>query len=334
DDHQRTNEIIFGFTSFKDSSNTLFLTCFKVFLIVILIVIAIVLTSLILITTVDTYEYDLLLNADINQIQQHFHSYYFKVSNMVEKVVYTFNIINCVKTRSLYNFGMQPVVFSVAEALNGRAGWVRSGRNIVYYRNYYCLPEADVQTKKINRGGNFYTASFCMSFRHSYDICYFAYHYPYTYSSLKLLSPQSNVHFRTERLCYSLAKNPVFILTLTEAGSAAQIRSRELVIISARIHPGESNASWMMHGNYVSNLNRAKQRFRFLFRFKHLRFHFIIPSLWLYDGSRSACSFVTACSNFYESQTPTLCFLYPMLHFIQWLFVSSKTFVKFFNFRS
>jgi hypothetical protein len=29
------------------------------------------------------------------------------------------------------------VLFSVAEAVNGRSGWVRSGYNVCYYRNEY-----------------------------------------------------------------------------------------------------------------------------------------------------------------------------------------------------
>lgn len=32
---------------------------------------------------------------------------------------------------------MQPVIFSVAEAKNGRPGWVRAGSSVCYFRNLY-----------------------------------------------------------------------------------------------------------------------------------------------------------------------------------------------------
>lgn len=50
---------------------------------------------------------------------------------------YTFEIINCLKNTSMFSKGMQPVIFSVTEAKNGRPGWVRAGQSVCYYRNLY-----------------------------------------------------------------------------------------------------------------------------------------------------------------------------------------------------
>ena len=39
-----------------------------------------------------------------------------------------------------FNFmfvGMQPVMYSVREALSGRPGWIRAGDSVCYYRNLY-----------------------------------------------------------------------------------------------------------------------------------------------------------------------------------------------------
>lgn len=50
------------------------------------------------------HEYDLILNADINSCQ-HAQWFYFEVSNMKADVAYRFNIINCEKTNSQFNYG-------------------------------------------------------------------------------------------------------------------------------------------------------------------------------------------------------------------------------------
>lgn len=49
-------------------------------------------------------EYDLILNSDINS--NHYHQwFYFEVSGMRPGVAYRFNIINCEKSNSQFNYG-------------------------------------------------------------------------------------------------------------------------------------------------------------------------------------------------------------------------------------
>ncbi|TRY93906.1 hypothetical protein DNTS_013081, partial [Danionella cerebrum] len=161
----------------------------------------------------DTYEYDLILNADANS-SAHYQWFYFEVSNMEAGVPYRFNIINCEKGNSQYNYGMQPVVYSVREALAGRPHWLRTGSEICYYRNHFCP-----------RGGqkqSFYTLTFTVTFHHDDDVCYLAYHYPYTYTALqthlkmleKSVDPRK-VFFRHQNLCDTLAGNSCSIVTIT-----------------------------------------------------------------------------------------------------------------------
>ncbi len=61
------------------------------------------------------FEYDLILKPDVNT-QGHTQWFYFSVSRMVPGIKYKFNIINLLKPDSLYNHGMQPVVFSTVNA--------------------------------------------------------------------------------------------------------------------------------------------------------------------------------------------------------------------------
>lgn len=226
------------------------------------------------------YEYDLILNADVNS-SHHAQWFYFEVSNMVADVPYRFNIINCEKSNSQFNYGMQPVLYSVREALEGRPHWIRSGTEICYFRNHFC----PVQGTKT---ATFYTLTFTITFKHNDDVCYLAYHYPYTYSGLKAhlkvlqnsVDP-TKVFFRQQVLCGTLAENTCPLVTITACPASRswrdmhQLRNRPYIVLTARVHPGESNASWVMKGTleFLCSADLVAQSLREAFIFK------IIPML-------------------------------------------------------
>uniref|UniRef100_A0A8C8J3F4 Cytosolic carboxypeptidase 1 n=1 Tax=Oncorhynchus tshawytscha TaxID=74940 RepID=A0A8C8J3F4_ONCTS len=202
------------------------------------------------------FEYDLVLNSDINS--NHYHQwFYFEVSGMRVGAPYRFNIINCEKSNSQFNYGMQVLMYSVQEAISGRPRWVRTGTDICYYKNHFSRSSIAAGGQK---GKSYYTMTFSMTFNHKDDVCYFAYHYPYTYSTLKmhlqkleaLRTPQ--IYMRQDILCETLGGNSCPLLTITampESTSNDQIcqfRNRPLVFLSSRVHPGETNASWVMKG--------------------------------------------------------------------------------------
>ncbi|XP_040897727.1 cytosolic carboxypeptidase 1 isoform X1 [Toxotes jaculatrix] len=202
------------------------------------------------------YEYDLVLNSDINS--NHYHQwFYFEVSGMRVATPYRFNIINCEKSNSQFNYGMQVLMYSVQEAISGRPRWVRTGADICYYKNHFARSSIAAGGQK---GKSYYTLTFSTTFSHKDDVCYFAYHYPYTYSTLKmhlskleaLRTPQ--IYLRQDVLCESLGGNSCPLLTITampESNSndhICQFRNRPLIFLSARVHPGETNASWVMKG--------------------------------------------------------------------------------------
>ncbi|XP_023554906.1 cytosolic carboxypeptidase 1 isoform X2 [Octodon degus] len=130
-------------------------------------------------------EYDLILNSDINS--NHYHQwFYFEVSGMRPGLAYRFNIINCEKSNSQFNYGMQPLMYSVQEALNARPWWIRMGTDICYYKNHFSRSSVAAGGQK---GKSYYTITFTVNFPHKDDVCYFAYHYPYTYSTLQVSTP-------------------------------------------------------------------------------------------------------------------------------------------------
>ncbi|DAA17739.1 TPA: ATP/GTP binding protein-like 1 [Bos taurus] len=209
------------------------------------------------------FEYDLLVNADVNSTQ-HQQWFYFKVSGMRAAVPYRFNIINCEKPNSQFNYGMQLTLYSVKEALLGRPTWVRTGYDICYYKNHYHQRTAVTGAAS---GKCYYTLTFAVTFPHAEDACYLAYHYPYTYSALlgqkasktKRTSPTTvTTKSSKKRLAENLLSEVDLLVVhtffqnikiLSEAVAAGGGgRQRPYQVITARVHPGESNASWVMKG--------------------------------------------------------------------------------------
>ncbi|XP_057404949.1 cytosolic carboxypeptidase 1 isoform X6 [Balaenoptera acutorostrata] len=229
-------------------------------------------------------EYDLILNSDINS--NHYHQwFYFEVSGMRPSIAYRFNIINCEKSNSQFNYGMQPLMYSVQEALNARPWWIRVGTDICYYKNHFSRSSIAAGGQK---GKSYYTITFTVIFPHKDDVCYFAYHYPYTYSTLQMHlqklesahNPQQ-IYFRKDVLCETLSGNSCPLVTITAMPESnyyehiCQFRNRPYVFLSARVHPGETNASWVMKGTleYLMSNNPTAQSLRESYIFK------IVPML-------------------------------------------------------
>jgi len=82
-----------------------------------------------------------------------------------------------------------------------------------------------------------------------------AYHYPYTFSDLQRYldalqhDPLVGGYFRRQTLCHTLGGRRCDLLTITSLdGDPDTIRRRRCVMLTSRVHPGESNASWIMKG--------------------------------------------------------------------------------------
>ena len=110
---------------------------------------------------------------------------------------------------------------------------------------------------------------------------YFAHCYPYTYTDLckyivNTCVPSTRDKVRKTILCKSLAGNDVDMLIITNFASVAEdIANRPAIILTARVHPGESNASWMMKGciDFLTSLEDVACKLRDKYVFK------IIPML-------------------------------------------------------
>ena len=147
----------------------------------------------------------------------------------------------------MFRHGMLPAVYSQRAAAKRGIGWRRAGYGVQYFRP---CPESDF-------GFRHHCLSFSYRFKSSNDCVYFAYAVPYAYTELQCYlrrldrlcaSQAARLHFRREQLCETLAGNSCDLLTITAPGDKAELADRPVIFLSARVHPGETHASWIMEG--------------------------------------------------------------------------------------
>uniref|UniRef100_A0A2K5IXD5 Cytosolic carboxypeptidase 2 n=1 Tax=Colobus angolensis palliatus TaxID=336983 RepID=A0A2K5IXD5_COLAP len=216
---------------------------------------------------VDTYEYELTLRTDL-YTNKHTQWFYFRVQNTRKDATYRFTIVNLLKPKSLYTVGMKPLLYSQMDANMRNIGWRREGNEIKYYKNN----TDDGQQP-------FYCLTWTIQFPYDQDTCFFAHFYPYTYTDLQcyLLSvannPIQSQFCKLQTLCRSLAGNTVYLLTITNPSQTPQVAAaKKAVVLSARVHPGESNGSWVMKGflDFILSNSPDAQLLRDIFVFKVL----------------------------------------------------------------
>jgi len=189
---------------------------------------------------VNDNEYDLILKNDINAFkysQWYFFQAKINLPKDNSKSTFKFNIINCEKEDSIYNRGLKVLCYS-----KNNNSWSRVGRNIYYYAN-----GLSIETKK------YYTITFTIDMEQS-DTLYLCYCYPYPFSYLqkflnRIEKKSNNNIFRREVLGKTLAGNNIDLLLITNFSSNFDdIAVRPAVVFTARVHPSETCASFVIHG--------------------------------------------------------------------------------------
>ncbi|OQR99295.1 metalloprotease family M14B [Achlya hypogyna] len=187
------------------------------------------------------HEYELYVHPDINN-SAYRQWFYFQVTNMAPDVEYRFALVNLAKSGALYQTGLQPVVYSEAAARDRGEGWVHGGFKVSYVAS--------------DRAEGSNTLSFSYTFAAAGDTVYFACIAPYTYTDLQEYldrleaDPERSLVCRRTDLCQTLAGNSCDLLTITSPTKEGglPLDARRVIVISARVHPGESNSSFMMKG--------------------------------------------------------------------------------------
>lgn len=193
--------------------------------------------------------------------------FYFRVSNVRAGQEVTFIIKNFQKPESLFNEGMRPLFFSTY----GNRGWERCGLNIKYFPTTFAANSSG-QAKS-----NAFSLTFTVTFEWSGDVCYFSCCLPYTYSDLQkylqslVLKTGPKIVIKRCQLCKTIGGNRCDLVTITApAQSVEELNSRQMVVITARVHPGESNSSWIVQGilDFLTGDDSAAVELRNIYVFK------------------------------------------------------------------
>lgn len=207
-------------------------------------------------------EYLLLLNTDVNS-STHTQWFYFSVSGMKLGRRYRFKIINLQKKSILYNSGQQPLLYSAKDFESSRRMWQRVGEGnlVAYYRNHYVRGSS---VASLFADKPFYTLEFTYKCLNEGDLVYFSYNVPFSFTMLRTSiaywqhlvehEEQSEVFFRSQTLCCSLKGNDLPLMTIT---SSQNVTRKHYVLLSARVHPSESNSSWILKGFVDFLLHRS-----------------------------------------------------------------------------
>lgn len=164
--------------------------------------------------------------------------FYFTVSNARKGQRVRFHIMNLAKKDLLYSKGMKIALFSKA-SMNNR--WFRGGEDIEYTAN-----------KHTNSPKQLHILSFTYEFLHDDDTVSMAFAEPYTFTQITSditsleKSAANRLSFTRESLCTTIGGCVCELLTLTSSKPGRE--RRKAVVLTARVHPGETVGSWMLKG--------------------------------------------------------------------------------------
>lgn len=187
--------------------------------------------------------------------------FYFSVTGVPQGTQARFRISNMNKQVTLYSQGMRPV-YRTSSAVK----WAR-------------IPDANVGYS-LSQPSTGPTPNFTLTFHHTFleastAVTYFAFCYPFPYAALqeqlaaidkqKQALAKENVYFERQAISHSLQGRRIELLTVSsmpqerEKGKTA-LSEKRVVIVSARVHPGETPSSFILNGFLQFLLEPNSQR--------------------------------------------------------------------------
>lgn len=166
--------------------------------------------------------------------------FYFKITNTRKDMNYRFYISGFHKASSLYCSGAKVFWYSTKAAIETNVSWKRGGTRYAY--------TVTLRPKNKRKRASL---QFQITFPYDNDEVCLCYAIPYTYTDLvrsigRWTSIAKPGWMTVERLCVTEGGRDCPVLTITNPDvSDAQ---KKCVFITGRIHPGESNSSFMVHG--------------------------------------------------------------------------------------
>lgn len=171
---------------------------------------------------------------DVNSIGNN-QWFYFSVTNMVQNKDYVFSVVNYTKSDSLFNYGMTPAVYSMAENNNvfgSEKGWKRQGKDVSYKKG---------KIPKENSRHMYSKLSFKISTSFEKDKLYIAHSYPYSFEKLNKFMNDKVTKFKElvtkVTVGKTISKRLIEALIICHPINKKR-DSRKAIIFMARQHPG------------------------------------------------------------------------------------------------
>lgn len=214
----------------------------------------------------------------------YFQWFYFRVRNRLKDTRIRLNIVNMTKRNSLYLQGMPVQVLSLKKSKHTGHTWSFGGENL----RYGISKVTQRPTEEQPRRRIYYQLSWDYTFEYDDDEVFFAYSLPYSFSmvtnlvqSIQEAQDQLIVEYKrkqeeeqyhdptvnencfklveTSSLTASLGGMEVPMITITDfSHTRAEEQRKKVMIITGRVHPGETNASWVVHGLIKFLLSKDK----------------------------------------------------------------------------
>lgn len=181
----------------------------------------------------DAYHVILEKDSDASRSCQWF---YFQVTNTRALTPYTFYISGFSKKTSVFGSGSRVFMYSEHSAKTNERGWVRAGSHYGY----------GVTRKRRDR--TCVSLQFSVIFPYDKDTVYLAYAIPYTYTDLRrhisVWHSRARLLVDVSTISRTTGGRDCPLLTVT----SPTLGRKTAIVMTGRVHPGESNGSIVLHG--------------------------------------------------------------------------------------
>ena len=186
--------------------------------------------------------------------------FYFQMSNIRKDRKVTFYISGFNKNSGVFSSGSKVFMYSTKKAAFSNVSWYRTGTNYAY----------GVTLK--NKNNKRATLQFQIQFPYDDDVCYLCYAPPYTFTNLKDdIKRWENIapdRVSQDVLCKTVGGRDCPILTITS--NKPSTVNKKCIFLTARMHPGETNGSFVLKGfiDYILSKNNIADQLLEKFVFK------------------------------------------------------------------
>uniref|UniRef100_A0A915KME4 Peptidase M14 carboxypeptidase A domain-containing protein n=1 Tax=Romanomermis culicivorax TaxID=13658 RepID=A0A915KME4_ROMCU len=130
-------------------------------------------------------------------------------------------------------------------------------KHAIFFRRR--MPRHCIKYRRSDRHNGNRILTFKCSFPEARNLHHFAFNYPFTHSDLNdyltRIQNKNFMHFCRTCIGYTAKKKSIDLLTITDWSNCHDFRNKKTICLTARVHPGESPASYVCQGflDFITN---------------------------------------------------------------------------------